>query len=73
MCQKHFVGSRRMLSNKYALLVYLYKSVLIHVSAIKRLISIYCMSMILSVVLSPDLGVQVGIVFVRYVKKLLFV
>lgn len=61
--KKHFLGSRRVLSNKYALLVYLeYKSVLIHVSAIKSLIFIYCMSMILSRVLLPDYGVQVGII-----------
>lgn len=74
--KKHFLGSRRVLSNKYALLVYLeYKSVLIHVSAIKSLIlstvcpwycpEYYYQTMVYKLVLYW--------VIVWYVKRLLFV
>ncbi len=58
------------LSNMYALLVCLeYKSVLIHMLAIKSFIFIYCMSMILSRVFSAGVVVRVGIVIVRYIKN----
>lgn len=56
-----------LLSNKYALE---YRSVSIHVTHLK---SHFYLLYVHDTVLSPDLGVQVGIVIVRYVKKLLFV